>query len=118
MNEEVKNENLDNVEEGQVVELEETPQPENEDVAETVSDVESTEEVAEKPQEDELAGYSDKVQKRINSLTRKLREAERASESAFNMANNLKNENDVFYFIFQLIVLFKVSSYRQNLVAS
>tara|TARA_B100001094_G_C18194760_1_gene809943 strand:+ start:2845 stop:3753 length:909 start_codon:yes stop_codon:yes gene_type:complete len=95
MNEEVKNENLDNVEEGQVVELEETPQPENEDVAETVSDVESTEEVAEKPEEDELAGYSDKVQKRINSLTRKLREAERASESAFNMANNLKNENDV-----------------------
>jgi hypothetical protein len=95
MNEEVKNENLDNVEEGQVVELEETTQPENEDVVETVSDVESTEEVAEKPQEDELAGYSDKVQKRINSLTRKLREAERASESAYNMANNLKNENEV-----------------------
>jgi|TARA_R100000388_G_scaffold87930_1_gene68020 hypothetical protein len=44
--------------------------------------------------DEELEGYSDKVQKRINSLTRRLREAERASDSAYNMANDLKKEND------------------------
>ena len=95
MTEEVMNEN-ENVEEGQVVELEEETTESEEAVTETEPEVEQVEEPvqAESSEEDELAGYSDKVQKRINTLTRKLREAERASESAYNMANSLKTENE------------------------
>lgn len=95
MTEEVMNEN-ENVEEGQVVELEEETTESEEAVTETEPEVEQVEEPvqAESSEEDELAGYSDKVQKRINTLTRKLREAERASESAYNMANTLKTENE------------------------
>lgn len=93
MSEEVKNEN-ENIEEGQIVELEEpTPEP-DEAVQETETEqAEEPVQEATPTEEEELAGYSDKVQKRINSLTRKLREAERASESAYNMANTLKTEN-------------------------
>ena len=53
--------------------------------------VEPEAEVAEK--EEELVDYSDKVQKRINSLTRKLREAERGQDSAYEYAKNLADEN-------------------------
>tara|TARA_R100001509_G_scaffold36289_2_gene19396 strand:+ start:2481 stop:3386 length:906 start_codon:yes stop_codon:yes gene_type:complete len=93
MSEEVKNEN-ENIEEGQIVELEEpTPEPEEAVQESEPEQVEEPVQEAAPSEEDELAGYSDKVQKRINTLTRKLREAERASESAYNMANTLKTEN-------------------------
>ena len=93
MSEEVKNEN-ENIEEGQIVELEEpTPEPEEAVQESEPEQVEEPVQEAAPTEEEELAGYSDKVQKRINSLTRKLREAERASESAYNMANTLKIEN-------------------------
>jgi hypothetical protein len=93
MTEEVINEN-ENLEEGEVVELEEAqPDPEEAVDDSELEQVEEPEQVANASEEDELAGYSDKVQKRINSLTRRLREAERASESAYNLANTLKQEN-------------------------
>ena len=41
--------------------------------------------------DDELENYSDNVQKRINNLTRKLREAERGRDS-LNYANSMKSE--------------------------
>ena len=95
MTEEVMNEN-ENIEQGEIVELEDTtPEPVEEAVEESEPEQEEQPvEEAAPTEEDELAGYSDKVQKRINTLTRKLREAERASESAYNMANTLKNENE------------------------
>lgn len=92
MSEEALNTNESSEE--QVVEIEDVVEEPQEAVEteepEAVSS--ETEEVTET--EDELEGYSDKVQKRINNLTRRLREAERASDSAYNMANELKSEND------------------------
>tara|TARA_B100000963_G_C22626553_1_gene672666 strand:- start:1128 stop:2033 length:906 start_codon:yes stop_codon:yes gene_type:complete len=94
MSEEVKNEN-ENIEEGEIVELDEpTPEPEEAVQESEPEQVEESVQEAAPTEEEELAGYSDKVQKRINTLTRKLREAERASESAYNMANSLKTENN------------------------
>ncbi len=86
----------ENVEEGTVVELEaektEESKTENENV-----EVEAVEEISEtessEKSEEELEQYSDRVQKRISTLTRRLREAERASESAFTYANQLQEEN-------------------------
>jgi hypothetical protein len=83
---------------GEIVDLEESVEkteepvaaaPETEVIEETV---EPEVEVAEK-EEEELVDYSDKVQKRINSLTRKLREAERGQDSAYEYAKNLAAEN-------------------------
>ena len=89
MSEEVKKD--ETLEEETVVELEEE-QSESED-AEV-----QTEEVASEPEEskdeEELEQYSDRVQKRIATLTRRLREAERASESAYTYATQLKEENE------------------------
>ena len=93
MTEEVVNEN-ENIEDGEVVELEEAqPEPEEAVVDSEPEQDEEPEQETNASEEDELAGYSDKVQKRINSLTRRLREAERASESAYNLASTLKQEN-------------------------
>lgn len=86
MSEEVKkDESLEET----VVELEEE-QSESED-AEVVSE-EVVSEPEESKDEEELEQYSDRVQKRISTLTRRLREAERASESAFTYANQLQEE--------------------------
>jgi hypothetical protein len=60
-------------------------EPPVEEVAE-VAEVETTD-------EDELTNYSEKVQKRINTLTRKLREAERGQESAARYAQDLQKQN-------------------------
>ncbi len=87
MSEEVKKD--ESLEEETVVELEEE-QSESED-AEVVEEVESEPEESE--EKDEHEQYSDRVQKRIATLTRRLREAERASESAFTYANQLQEEN-------------------------
>ncbi len=43
-------------------------------------------------QSDEMDEYSDKVKKRIDKLTWKLREAEREREAAFNFAQNVQKE--------------------------
>tara|TARA_R100001163_G_scaffold14593_1_gene13291 strand:+ start:19 stop:924 length:906 start_codon:yes stop_codon:yes gene_type:complete len=85
-------------EEGEIVDLGDSVEKTEEPVAaapepEVIEEeaVEPEAEVAEK--EEELVDYSDKVQKRINSLTRKLREAERGQDSAYEYAKNLADEN-------------------------
>jgi hypothetical protein len=83
---------------GEIVDLEESVEKTEEPVAaapetEVIEETAEPEvEVAEK-EEEELVDYSDKVQKRINSLTRKLREAERGQDSAYEYAKNLAAEN-------------------------
>ena len=83
-------------EEGQVIDLEES-KPEETPAVETAEDT-TPEVVTEEPEpeknEEELQDYSDKVQKRINTLTRKLREAERGQDSAYEYAKNLAAENE------------------------
>jgi len=83
-------------EEGQVIDLEES-KPEETPAVETTEDT-TPEVVTEEPEpeksEEELQDYSDKVQKRINTLTRKLREAERGQDSAYEYAKNLAAENE------------------------
>ena len=103
MNEEAKQEEL--VEEGEVVEVdlpEEKPSGKIADLAtpeETDEEAEKAiEDVSEEPQqksEDELEDYSEKVKKRIGNLTRKLREAERGQESAYEYAKRIAEENQV-----------------------
>tara|TARA_R100000664_G_scaffold2126_1_gene5480 strand:- start:458 stop:1366 length:909 start_codon:yes stop_codon:yes gene_type:complete len=89
----VKNEEI--VEEGEIVELEdsvestEAPEEQTELVqSEDNNDVESQVE----SDKEELQDYSDKVQKRINTLTRKLREAERGQDSALQYARSLQQK--------------------------
>ena len=88
MSEEVKKD--ETLEEETVVELEEE-QSESED-AEVVEE-EVVSEPEESEEKDEHEQYSDRVQKRIATLTRRLREAERASESAYSYATQLQDEN-------------------------
>jgi len=89
----VKNEEI--VEEGEIVELEDSaesadaPEEQNELVQnEENNNVESEVE----SDKEELQDYSDKVQKRINTLTRKLREAERGQDSALQYAQSLQQK--------------------------
>ena len=101
MSEEAKNEEI--VDEGEVVEVdlpEEkpsgkiadlAPQEENDEESEKVIEDVSTE--PEEKSADELEDYSEKVQKRISKLTRKLREAERGQESAYEYAKRIAEEN-------------------------
>ena len=85
-------------EEGEVVELEESNQEESSEVQESgVTEVEPEvveETTAPEKSEEELVDYSDKVQKRINTLTRKLREAERGQDSAYEYAKTVAAENE------------------------
>tara|TARA_R110002020_G_scaffold183181_3_gene379180 strand:+ start:666 stop:1574 length:909 start_codon:yes stop_codon:yes gene_type:complete len=85
-------------EEGQIVDLDDPVEKTEESVAAApvTEVVEETTEVEEKDEtkEEELVDYSDKVQKRINNLTRKLREAERGQDSAYQYAKNLSAENE------------------------
>ena len=101
MNEEAKQEEL--VDEGEVVEVDlpeekasgkiadlATPEETDQEAAKAIDDV------SEEPQqksEDELEDYSEKVKKRIGNLTRKLREAERGQESAYEYAKRISEEN-------------------------
>jgi hypothetical protein len=84
-------------EEGEVIDLEES-KPEEPAIVETPTEDGGPEVVTEEPEpekgEEELQDYSDKVQKRINTLTRKLREAERGQDSAYEYAKNLAAENE------------------------
>jgi len=103
MNEEAKQEEL--VDEGEVVEVdlpEEKPSGKIADLA-TPEEIDqeaakAIDDVSEEPQqksEDELEDYSEKVKKRIGNLTRKLREAERGQESAYEYAKRIAEENQV-----------------------
>ena len=88
------------IEEGEVVEIEpveeaqaktEIPrEPVDAEADEQIEDVSNTPEAK---QEEELEDYSKSVQKRINTLTRKLREAERGQESAYEYAKRTAEEN-------------------------
>ena len=89
MTEEVKKEEL--VEEGEIVEIESEETEKNEVDSEPVEEVQA-EESKEKEEDPELEDYSDRVKKRISNLTRRLREAERASESAYTYANPVPND--------------------------
>ena len=101
MLEEAKNEEI--VDEGEVVEVdlpEEKPSGKIADLAPKEEHdeeaQEAIEDVSEEPEEksaDELEDYSEKVQKRISKLTRKLREAERGQESAYEYAKRIGEEN-------------------------
>ena len=75
------------------VELE---QPEEEDVPRGTTDSEepAVEVEQEAPPEDEHAEYSESVQKRINRLTKKMREAERREEEALKFAQNVQAESE------------------------
>jgi len=83
---------------GEVIDLDEAVETTAEPVAQA-PEPEVSQETAEpeveaaENNEEELVDYSDKVQKRINTLTRKLREAERGQDSAYEYAKNLAEEN-------------------------
>ena len=78
----------------EVVELDEVEQDsESEQVAAPIEDV-SVEETKADKEQDELEDYSKNVQKRISNLTKKMREQERAAQSAYEYAKNLQAENE------------------------
>ena len=103
MNEEAKQEEL--VAEGEVVEVDLPEEKPSGKIADLATSEETDQEaakaiddVSEEPQqksEDELEDYSEKVKKRIGNLTRKLREAERGQESAYEYAKRIAEENQV-----------------------
>ena len=82
------------VDQGEVVDLDEenvsAAEPEVEETTEPEAVESETEEVV-----DEHDQYSDKVQKRINTLTRKLREAERGQDYAAKYAQEVQRQNQV-----------------------
>ena len=75
------------------VELE---QPEEEDVPRGTTDSEKpiVEVEQEASSDDEIAEYSESVQKRINRLTKKMREAERREEEAIKFAQSVQAESE------------------------
>ena len=75
------------IDEGEIVELD---IPEEDQAA--VEDV-SEEETKKDEEQDELENYSKNVQKRIANLTKKMREQERAAQSAYEYAKSLQEEN-------------------------
>ena len=79
------------VEEGEVVELDVSE--EDQEAQAAVEDV-SEEETKKDEEQDELENYSKGVQKRIATLTKKMREQERAAQSAYEYAKNLQAENE------------------------
>ncbi len=79
------------VEEGEVVELD-VPEEDQEEPA-AVEEV-SEEETKKAEEQDELENYSKGVQKRIATLTKKMREQERAAQSAYEYAKSLQEENE------------------------
>ena len=101
MSEEVKQEEV--IEEGAVVEVDLPEDKPSGKIADLVTTEESDNEaekvikdVSEEPEEksaEELEDYSEKVKKRIGNLTRKLREAERGQESAYEYAKRISEEN-------------------------
>jgi len=89
------------VEEGEIVEIEpveeakaQTKIPMESDDKEADEQIEDVSDTPEAKKEEELEDYSKSVQKRINTLTRKLREAERGQESAYEYAKRTAAENE------------------------
>ena len=76
----------------EVVELDEEKKEDSEIESALIEDI-SAEAETESKEQDELEDYSKGVQKRISTLTRKMREQERAAESAYEYARNLQTEN-------------------------
>ena len=78
----------------EVVELEEeVKESESEQSAAPIEDI-SEQETKADAEQDELEDYSKNVQKRISTLTKKMREQERAAQSAYEYAKNLQVENE------------------------
>jgi len=93
MQEEATNQVEERVEdEGEVVELD-VQESDDSDASEAIEDVSAEEEQKDK-KEDELEDYSKSVQKRIATLTKKMREQERAAQSAYEYAKALQDENN------------------------
>ena len=89
------------VEEGEIVEIEpveeakaQTKIPMESEDKEADEQIEDVSDTPEAKKEEELEDYSKSVQKRINTLTRKLREAERGQESAYEYAKRTAAENE------------------------
>ena len=78
------------IEEGEIVELD---VPEEDQEAQDAIENVSEEETVKDEGQDELENYSKGVQKRIATLTKKMREQERAAQSAYEYAKNLQVEN-------------------------
>ena len=78
------------IEEGEIVELD---VPEEDQEAQAAIENVSEEETVKDEGQDELENYSKGVQKRIATLTKKMREQERAAQSAYEYAKNLQVEN-------------------------
>ena len=76
----------------EIVELEEEVKEDSPVESAPIEDV-SAEAESESKDADELENYSQNVQKRISTLTKKMREQERAAESAYEYARNLQAEN-------------------------
>ena len=76
------------VDEGEIVELDVSE--EDQAAVENVSE----EETKQDEEQDELENYSKNVQKRIANLTKKMREQERAAQSAYEYAKSLQSENE------------------------
>ncbi len=89
VNEELKQEPVDG---GEIVELEIGDSADSE--AEAAIENVSVEEDKEVKKEEELEDYSKGVQKRIATLTKKMREQERAANSAYEYAQGLQAENN------------------------
>ena len=89
MNEEIQQEPI---EDGEIVELETEDSAEDKEADAAVENV-SKEEEKKAKKEDELEDYSKGVQKRIATLTKKMREQERAANSAYEYAQSLQAEN-------------------------
>ena len=89
-NAKVKEEEI--VDEGEVVELDTEEVSADKEAEAVVEDV-SVEEDKKVKKEDELEDYSKGVQKRIATLTKKMREQERAANSAYEYAQSLQAEN-------------------------
>ena len=81
------------IEDGEIVELEAEEVSEEKETLAAVEDV-SVEEDKQVKKEDELEDYSKGVQKRIATLTKKMREQERAANSAYEYAQSLQAENN------------------------
>ena len=79
------------VQDDDFTEVEVTQKEEETKESTDVSSSQSSAEPAEK--EEELEQYSTKVQKRIDKLTRKLRDSERKEQAAADFAKNVYNEN-------------------------
>ena len=99
MNEEIAQEEEEVIVEGEIVEVEipeEKPSGKIADLALTEESDKVIVDVSGEPEEksaEELEDYSEKVKKRIGNLTRKLREAERGQESAYEYAKRIGEEN-------------------------